>query len=270
MKKSIIQFLEKPKVVIPTVLIVAVIIGVISFRFIGQAPVATLSNNTNLAASMVESINDSTNLAFYKAGRLGTISINAGSLVKKGEVLASLDAGDALGAVNQAKGALELAKAQYASMDVQYTNTKKQQDTLVSNAYRTLLSSNLIAVPKDDSVDVDSKQIPQISGTYTCGKEGSYEIDQYASGVESGYSFTFKGIEEGVGNVMYYTPQPLGTCGLFIQFPVGYSSGFVQWIIDIPNTRSASYVANKNAYDLAVATRDQVLKQFEANLGENG
>ena len=268
--KNLIKLLEKPKIIIPAALVVAVIIGVISFRFIGQNPAVALSNNPNIATSMIGSTDNSTNLAFYKAGRLGAISVNVGSLVKKGDVLASLDAGDALGAVNQAKGALELAKAQYASMDVQYANAKNSQDVLVNNAYRTLLSNNLIAVSKDNSINVDNGQTPQISGTYTCGKEGSYEIDQYASGVPSGHSFTLSGLEDGIGNVVYSTPQPLGSCGLFIQFPAGYSYGFVQWIIDIPNTRSSSYVANKNAYDLAVATRDQVLKQFEANLGENG
>jgi multidrug efflux pump subunit AcrA (membrane-fusion protein) len=249
--------------------VVAVIIGAVSFSFVGRGPKVTFSDNSNLATSIVGSTDNSIDLAFSKAGRLGAISVTAGSLVKKGDVLASLDASDSLGTVNQAKGALELAKAQYASMDVQYTNAKKQQDTLVANAYRTLLSSNLVAVAKDISVDVSSSQTPQISGTYICDKEGSYEIDLYASGVPSGYSYTFGGLEKGVGNVMYSTPQLLGSCGLFIQFPAGYSYGFVQWIIDIPNIRSASYVANKNAYDLAVATRDQVLKQFEANLGAN-
>ncbi len=270
MKNKLIKLLEKPKIVIPAVFIIAVIIGAISYRFIGQAPVAMLSNDVNLASSSVGSTDNSVDLAFSKTGRLGAIGVSVGSLVKKGDILASLDAGDSLGAVNQAKGALELAKAQYASMNVQYANTKTQQDVLVANAYRTLLSSNLVAVSKDNSVNVDSSQAPQISGTYTCSKEGSYEIDQYASGVSSGYSFTLSGLENGTGNVVYNTPQPLGSCGLFIQFPAGYSYGFVRWIINIPNTRSPGYVANKNAYDLAVATRDQVLKQFEANLGENG
>jgi multidrug efflux pump subunit AcrA (membrane-fusion protein) len=269
MKKNIIQWLEKPKVVIPAVFIIAVIIGAVSYGFIGRAPVTTSSPDSNIP-SPIGSTDNSVDLAFSKTGRLGALSVAVGSSVKKGDVLASLDAGDALGAVNQARGALELAKAQYASMNVQYANTKNQQDVLVENAFRTLLSSNLIATPKNSSVDVSSNRTPQISGTYTCNKEGSYEIDPYASNVESGYSFTFSGIEEGVGNVLYYTAQPLGSCGLFIQFPAGYYAGSVNWIVNIPNTKSASYATNKNAYDLAIATRDQVLKQFEANLGING
>jgi hypothetical protein len=108
-----------------------------------------------------------------------------------------------------------------------------------------------------------------VSGTYSCDREGTYEIYPYTSGAASGYSFEFKGLEHGTGAVAYYTPQSFGTCGLSIIFPAGYQfDESIKWVITIPNTRSASYAANKNAYDLALATRDQVLKQLEANLGK--
>lgn len=123
----------------------------------------------------------------------------------------------------------------------------------------------------DNSVTaVDNRQIPEISGTYTCDREGNYEIDPYRSGVASGFSFTFSGLESGVGDVTYYNPQPLGNCGLLIKFPVGYDTDYLNWVIEIPNSQSTNYIANKNAYDLAIATRDQVLKQLAANLGQNG
>ena len=274
MKNTFITLLEKPKVIIPTVLVIAVIIGGVSYGLIGQTPVVTLPNKISQVASTTESLNNSIDLSFLKSGRLSTLSVDVGSPVKKSDVLASLDAADSVGVVNQTKGALELAKAQYSSLDVQYTNAKKQQGTLVDNAHRTLLSSNLVAVAYKTDEDkttelVDNSQIPQVSGAYTCDKEGRYELTPYNSGADSGYSFTFKGIEEGVEDVTYYNPQPLGSCGLLIQFPVGYHSLSIKWVIDIPNTKSSSYVANKNAYDLAVSTRNQVLKQFEANLGEN-
>lgn len=275
MKKIFIKLLEQPKIIIPSVFIVAIIIGAISYRFIGQAPVVTLSRDSNLATSTVKSTENSVDLAFSKSGRLGTVSVTVGNVTKKGDILASLDAGDAWGVVNQAKGALELAKAQYASMDVQYANAKKQQDVLVANAHRTLLSSNLVAIAskkdyENSTAVIDNNQIPQISGTYTCDKEGRYEIEPYQSMAVSGYSFTFTGLESGNGDVAHYTPQAFGVCGLFIQFPVGYSTNFVKWAIEIPNTKSPSYATNKNAYDLAVATRDGILKQLEANLGKNG
>ncbi len=272
--KNFIKLLEKPNVVIPVFLVIMLIAGAIFSRFIGQTPVVTLSSYTNSTASSSSEVSTA-DLAFPKSGRLSVVSVKVGDAVKKGEVLASLDAGDALGAVNQANGALELAKAQYASLDVQYENAKREQDVLVENAYRTMLSSNLAAVASkinnfDSSMPIDNSQIPQISGTYTCDKTGSYEIEPYQSGVQSGFSFRFNGLESGSGSVTYYNSQPLGSCGLFIQFPFGYSASQIKWIVDIPNEKSPNYNANKNAYELALSTRDQVLKQFEANLGKNG
>jgi multidrug efflux pump subunit AcrA (membrane-fusion protein) len=217
----------------------------------------------------------SVSLSFLKAGRIATVNVHEGDHVQAGDVLATLDAADAQGAVQQAKGALELAKAQYASMNVQYANAKKQQDVLVENAYHTLLSSGLAAVGENRTTGTvksgDDDQIPTISGTYTCDKEGSYEIYPFASSNGlSGYSFTVKGLETSSGVVTFHSPQPIGSCGLFILFPEGYIfDPSTKWVITIPNTRSTSYAANKNAYDLAVATRDQVLKQLEANLGKD-
>ena len=271
--KKILIWLERPKIIIPAVLIVAILIGFIAYQFIVQTPVVVLPDVSNSTSLSIGSDQNSINLAFPKAGRLATVAVESGSVVKKGDVLASLDASDALGAVNQTKGALELAKAQYASLDVQYANAKNQQDVLVKNAYRTLLTSNLMAVAEKADYDktympIDNGQVLQITGAYTCDKEGSYEIKPYASGAVSGYSFTFSGLEEGTGDLTNYTAQPLGKCGLFVQFPVGYSGTDIKWVISIPNTKASVYTTNKNAYDLAIANRDQVLKQLEANLGK--
>lgn len=263
MKQSIFH---KPKIIIPIVLGIALIIGFVAYRSVGKAPVINIPSDTTTNNNIVStnSANNSVALGFPQAGRIASVTVKVGDHVTKGEVLASLDAGTALGAVTQAKGALQLAQAQYASMNVQYANAKNQQDTLVQNAYRTLLSSGLAAVPtvQDDS------HIPTVSGIYTCTNEGSYVIAPYASGATSGFSFTYSGLESGSGTVTYNTPQSLGTCGLYITFVPGFS-GATKWTITIPNTRSATYVANKNAYDLAVTTRDQVLSQYAANLGQS-
>lgn len=273
MKTSITQLIHKPKIIIPVGVGIALIVGAFLYNVVGRAPVVTLVTDASTASSSVSSTGSYT-LSFLKTGRLGTLQVKTGEVVRQGQVLATLDAGDSLGALNQAKGALELAKAQFASLNVQYANTKVTQDTLVNNAYRTLLSSGLTAVAHNrdsDSLEtVDSDQAPQVTGTYTCGKEGSYSILPYASGTASGYSFTYHGLETGSGEITNYTSQALGTCGLSIQFPAGYHLGYVTWVITIPNTNSAVYIANKNAYDSAVATRDQVLKQLEESLGTHG
>jgi multidrug efflux pump subunit AcrA (membrane-fusion protein) len=274
MKKKIIALAHKPKTVIPASILIALVIGAMFYNSVGRAPTVDFPANagaTNVAATTKGTIG----LSFLKTGRLATLAVKSGDTVKKGDVLATLDAADALGALNQAKGALELAKAQYASLNVQYASAKTQQDVLVANAYRTLLSSGLAALAEDRTNSsirtVDADQLPEVGGTYTCSQSGTYDIYPYASGAASGYSFEFKGLEQGTGVVAFYTPQSFGACGLTLLFPVGYRfDPSVKWIIAIPNARSASYAANKNSYDLAVATRDQVLKQLEANLGQDG
>ena len=270
--------LNRPKIVVPTAALIALVILMATYNSIGRAPKVSLSSDTEIEAASSTNLSiNSVDLAFPKVGRVSSVNVKVGDVVKKGQVLSTLEANDALGAIKQAKGALELARAQYASLDVQYTNAKNQQDVLVSNAYRTLLSSGLVATPanKNDNNTfiIDNNQVPTITGTYTCDKEGHYEIMPYESNAQSGYSFEVKdddGSYGGTANVTFYSPQAFGKCGLFIQFPTGYTAVDMKWIVEIPNKRSSSYAANKNAYDLALATRDQVLKQYEANLGQNG
>jgi len=260
------SFIHQPKKFIPVVLVIAIVAGFFAFRSVGKPPVVNVPSDAPTNANVVSTnaTDNSVALAFSQGGRISSVAVKMGDQVTKGQILASLDTGTAAGAVTQAKGALELAQAQYASQDVQYANAKSQQDTLVENAYRTLLSSGLAAVPtvQDDS------HIPTITGTYSCDTEGTYTISPYASGADSGFSFTYSGLETGGGAVTFSTPQPLGTCGLYITFAQGFS-GATKWTVTIPNTQSASYATNKNAYDLAVSTRDQTLSQFAADLGQS-
>jgi len=267
MKSTFLKTFIKPSVIIPIAAVTAIVIGAFVYRMVGRAPVVDLGTSvSDPSAEIVNATATSTNLAFPVGGRVLTVSVAEGDHVTKGEVLATLDNGTALGALNQAKGALELAQTQYASLDLQYKNTKTQQDQLVENAYRTLLSSGLQARAITGG---DYGHLPTITGTYTCDQEGSYIITPYASSSLNGYSYDFSGLESGTGEVNYNDAVPFGKCGLSIQFSQGFLAN-VKWEIDIPNTQSSSYTANKNAYDLAVTTRDQVLSQLAANLGQDG
>ena len=194
--KKILNIIHRPKIFIPSIILVAIAILVGFYNYVGQKPVVVLPTDTSMQTySSNGSYADSVDLAFPKVGRVAAVSVKVGDTVKKGDVIASLDANDALGAINQAKGALELARAQYASLDVQYMNAKNQQDTLVANARRTLLSSGLVAIAnntdKNNTYAIDNNQVPIITGTYSCDKEGPYEINPYSSaGTDSGYSFS--------------------------------------------------------------------------------
>lgn len=264
--------LSKPLAVTITSLVIAIIAAFIIVPNVGNPPtLASLPPAISIDQDMVDTASTTvaagtpTQLSFQASGRVGVLNVNVGDIVTKGEILASLDSAVPMSAVNQAKAALDLAKAQYSSISLQYSNAKNQQDTLVNNAYRTLLSSGLQA----RSIGViDESHNPTVSGTYTCDKEGSYEIDLYGSGATSGYSFNVSGLEKGNGTVTFGSPQPLGTCGLYVTFVPGFSGGD-KWLVAIPNTQSSGYQANQNAYDLAVTTRDQTLSQLGASIGVN-
>ncbi len=251
---------HKPKLIIPLAVAIALIAGIVLYPRVGVAPAVSLPDaSEQLIASGAE-----VRLSFPKMGRVETVLVAQGEVVRKGQVLARLADPQAQGAITQARGALDLARAQYASLNSQYSTTKKQQDLLVENAYRTLLSLGLEGVP-----DKQDSNTPIISGTYTCGNEGSYILEPYSSSDnDSGYSIRYSGLEKGIMGVKYDNPVPLGSCGLMVKFnPALRINTGVAWTIAIPNTRSADYLTNKNAYDAAVSTREKVLADLSATIG---
>jgi multidrug resistance efflux pump len=264
MKNKILKTISKPKVVIPVFALIAIAVVIFGYKNIGKAPVVNISPDTS-SLNLTDSLSN-INLSFPKSGRIEEVSVAVGQKVSKGEILAKLSAPDAQGVISQTKGALDLAQAQYASLNLQYKNAKTQQDLIVKNAYQTLLSNGLEGVPSAQSLNV-----PIISGTYSCGKEGSYIISPYQSAEsDTGLSFNFSGLESGVSSVKYDNPIPLGNCGLQIKFKnAEYFNSNVKWTIDIPNTRSAIYLSNKNAYDLAIENRNKILSELSATIGTN-
>lgn len=261
-KEKIIKILSKPKVVISFAILLGVCAVVFGYNKVGKAPIVNIYTN-NDDASM--NPGDVINLSFLKPGRISQVLVKEGEEVKKGEVLVKLNAPDQEGALLQAKSSLDLAEAQFASLNNQYANTEKQQNLIVKNAYQVLLSSGLEGMPDDQTANIP----PIISGTYTCGKEGSYIIEPYRSGdSDSGYSFKYSGLESGIASVKFANAVPFGECGLQIKFNEANFEGSVKWTINIPNTKSAIYLMNKNSYELAKETRDKVLDELLTNIGK--
>ena len=126
MKSKIITLLSNPKKVIAVTAVVAVIAGIGLYHFVGRAPAVAQDTATNATQSSVA--DGSVSLAFLVPGKVATVAVKAGDTVTAGEALARLDSASAQGALNAAKGALELAENQYGSLDLQYQNAKKQQD----------------------------------------------------------------------------------------------------------------------------------------------
>jgi len=261
MKIKPFKFLTKPKVIIPIFVVLGVAVLAFTYKYVGQAPqVQTISDATINQIKPDGTID----LSFPKSGRVESISVKIGQLIHKGDILAKLSSPDIEGTVSQTKGALDLAEAQYSSYNAQYASTKKQQDLIVENAYQTLLSSGLEGTPSKQTANK-----PIISGTYTCGKEGSYILAPYASAdSDTRYSFKYSGLEDGITSVKYENSIPLGECGLQIKWSVLDSlDNSIKWTVDIPNTKSSVYLTYKNAYELAKANREKVLSDLATTIG---
>ena len=220
-------------------------------------------------------------LSFPVVGTLTSVNVTEGMAITRSTILATLSHSDLTAEYRDAEAALLIAEANRSELvtgltpeerDVSKTKVqiaeenlarvKKEQDELVLNAYRTLLSSDLEARPTNRNID----DIPPfITGTYRCA-EGTYIIEMFNSGAKSGYSYRLSGLESGTFTAYTESPAPLGTCGLLIQFVSGESYGNSTWNIVIPNVEGASYLANLNAYNLAKTSRDNAIRAAEQNL----
>lgn len=211
-------------------------------------------------------------LGFKRSGTVDSIPVSLGQDVKKGQVLAKLSSQEDQANLTKANGALLKARAEYEKelslsgdsglLELELQNEKANQDQLVENAYRTLLSSDLEAIGKNGE---DYGEAPTISGSYSCGEEGEYVLDVYASNSISGYSFKYSGLQEGSGTIYRNTSTAIGSCGLSVEFPEGFDTSAV-WVVSIPNTRGDSYASNLGAYELALTTRENTISELEKNL----
>lgn len=284
MKHKIIRLLSKPAQVISTVAILAVIAGIFIYKNVGIAPVVHIQEDGLRTASIFGGYRDGdeVNLAFPRGGRVNAVPIKVGDTVKKGAVLASLDAIDAEGMMNQARGALAVAKANYekilngaTSPDIDvlkaaleraqsnYDKTKETQDVAVKNAYFNLLNSTIQAFPANG---ISDDSAPIISGTYNLGEEGAIGLEFFHSTGGSGVAFRASGMATGTGQVNLINEQPIGNSGLYLKFKDSMQIQNENWTINIPNKKAPNYLANLNAYQSALHVRDQVVADASAAL----
>jgi len=232
---------------------------------------------TVLATGQVTSSTD-IGMSFIASGVVHDIPVTIGQKVKKGTVLARLEQGNEAAAVTSALGQLRVAQANYQKLlegatdaelmvvktslenaKADLVRTITQQDIIVSNAKRAYLSSGLVAELAPGVVS--SVTAPTISGAYTSNEEGSYFVSVYPTG--SGNYFSATGLESGSGSASSTSPVPLGSRGLFIQFP-SLSSAGISWLVNIPNKQSSTYVTNYNAYLAAVSAQDSAVSTAKA------
>lgn len=156
--------------------------------------------------------------------------------------------------------ALVITETNVLSARQNLERVKKEQAKRVQNAYRTLLSTDLQAIPENKDGDYTA---PEITGTFTCEDGGSYLLDVYRSSTKSGYSFRLSGLESENYPAHTEAPGPIGTCGLSVQFTEGDQYGNSEWTIEIPNTESSMYATNLNAYNLAIIQEQNAIEAAE-------
>ncbi len=231
--------------------------------------VATGTVTNGIAATGKIEAREVLDLNVYKlVNRIDTVAAVNGTHVEQGTLLYAFDSSDA--DVNISKSHLavrsaELSLAQeeqtaqdpnttartlandIASLESDITLSEKDLD----DALRTYLSANLTAEPTAERYN-DEKQrtAPTVGGQYTGTEQGSYLIEVYASGEDSGYSFRYSGLESGIAPVYFGASVPLGTRGLTITFPTAPLQVRSQdaWIVAVPNIYATQYVSNKDTY----------------------
>lgn len=206
-------------------------------------------------------------LTFPTTGRISAIHVIEGAEVDAGALLATIgqdrlvaERQAAVAALTQAEAAqAELISGQTPSERAVTASTIAQAQSAweqtvatelqkVQNALVALRSNNLAAYATDPE---EPATAPRITGSYTCAEEGEYRLTVYRSGTDSGYSFTYEGLESGRLVASTDQPVPLGDCGLAVQFTADERYDRSEWVIPVPNTRSSTYLTFQTALDLA-------------------
>lgn len=241
-------------------------------------PVQVQSLTSSVKASGKITSTVDLNLSFKTADMVSRVNVAVGQKVKSGQVLATLESGNESAAVTQAMGGLRSARATLQKVkegatgeELRVTQTaydnavrdldkvKKNQDSLVENAKRSLYSQYLEAVPDTAST---STIAPTISGTYSGDTDAIYKISVYSTGAGAYYSVS--GASSSSASIDLQVPKPLGSDGLLITFPAGFVYTGSGWTVNVPNKSSAYYTTNYNAYLSAKQSRDLAVSQAQS------
>jgi HlyD family secretion protein len=205
-------------------------------------------------------------LSFTGAGRIERVYVTEGQTVRRGQLLAVLNSASEYANLLSARARLRQQEATLASAGSSRTRVGSQQDQIVENARLAILTEDIqayLVAGGSEALNRDHTP-PTVSGTYTCEREGTYRIELYRSQAQSGATMIYSGIESGRVSVSTVRPVPLGTCGLFVQFPENFVvSRNGVWEIPVPNTRSDSYQARVSAYEAARENRRLALEDAE-------
>ncbi len=279
--KEKLSFFKKKRYIFGIIAIVLIIAGY--FIFFNHK--TTYQFVTVKSGSITESVSltgnttpqQSLSLTFGGSGVISHTYSDLGKQVSKGQVLAELNTSDLLAQLHQVQAAYLVAQTSYdklvngaSTSDIEiakvalnnaqntYNDTVSQQKVLVANAFSTMINSGLVALPTISGSNTTGS--PTISGTYSSTEEGVYTVTIYATGNGEAY-FSLSGLESGSTGKVSTIATPLGTRGLFIQFPSNNISFYnnTTWTISIPNVKSSTYLTYNNAYQSALQSQSQAI-----------
>lgn len=214
-------------------------------------------------------------LSFQASGVVRQVLVKEGRKVQAGATLATLDQASARASLTSAQGSLAQAQANYnkilagaSNEDIQVSQAAvASAETTVKNAYFTMLNSGLEAIPVPEN---SSDGSITITGVYNSSAQGEYRV--LVEGLN--YKILNRDIETGSvrdsETITRGVPLAIGTHGLYITFSsTGSFDNGDRWIISIPNTQAATYLASSNAYGSAKKALEQAqaalaLKQAQA------
>lgn len=264
-------FVKRKRFYIPVALIIIGLIAYAAFskpaepqfetQMVERQDVVRIVNETGTVEPAAE-----VDLFFTGSGRIDRVYVTEGQTVRAGQLIATLEGTQQYASLQAARARLAQAQAQARSSGLTREQLEAQQDQLVENARRELVSGDLQAYLVSGASEGDIRDFspPTISGTYRCDREGTYRLETYASTAPSGGSFRFSGLESGTGTGSTVAPMALGSCGLYIQFPENFARGRnIVWEIPVPNVRSATYQSRRNMYEAALENRRLALQESE-------
>ncbi len=205
-------------------------------------------------------------LGFAVGGRVIKNLKKEGDFVKKGELIAEVDQSAVRAGLVQSQANYTLTQVDtdntLKNLQESYKKLEQEQNTFVENLRQEYLSGDLQAYLVDDGDD-NTTPAPKISGNYFGTEEGVYRIELYRSAAPSHYSFNLSGLENMTQTAEVFQPGELGTQGLYIQFQPNAQYNRKIFEVPVPNTRSATYLARKRAYETAVTQREKLLSDAQ-------
>lgn len=274
---------RRTKIIIGVVVVGAIVGGAF---FAGGKQPATLQTEvvkvqdirrTVLATGTVTSSVD-LDLAFKGSGIVKRVPVKVGQQVTEGTLLMQLDQADQLASVAQARASVASAEANLKKVLSGATSeevtvaqvvvdnakraledTKLQQEVLIKNARQTLFGSSLMANPGSSNL---SGITLTVSGVYTGTSAATYQVKVLQTG--SGWRYEVGGVDGISGFLSGGTPLPATKSGLYITFSTVPTYSSDSWIIEVPNTKSTSYVTYLNAYNAALEVQRSALSAAES------